>query len=76
MIGFKQVRCVNLVSGLPRIVTFGVSFPFDEILELSRPPMMSVVEDTFHFVFFFSADKVRWGPGEVWSKGRCFVIGR
>ena len=75
MIGFKQVWRVDLVSGFPRIVTFGVSFPFDEILELPRPPMTSVVQDAFYFVLFFPTDKVRWGSGEVWSEGWCFVIG-
>jgi hypothetical protein len=75
VIGFKQVWCMDLVSGLPRIVTFGVSFPFDEILESLRPPMMSVVQDTLHFVLLFSTDKVRWGTEEVWFEGRCFVIG-
>ena len=43
MIGFKQVRCVDSVSGFPGIVTFGVSFPFDEVLEPLRPPVTSVV---------------------------------
>jgi hypothetical protein len=75
VIGLKQIRCVDLVSRFPCIVTFRVSFPFDEILELSRPSMTSVVEDTLHFVFFFSADKVRWRPGEVWSIGGRFLIG-
>ena len=44
VIGFEQVRRVDLVSRFPCVVTFGVSFPFDEVLELSRPPMTSVVE--------------------------------
>ena len=75
MIGFKQIWRMDLISGFPRIVTLGVSFPFDEILELPRPPMTSVIQDAFYFVLFFSADKVRWGSGKVWSEGWCFVIG-
>ena len=43
VIGFKQVWRVDLVSELPRIVAYGVSFPFDEVLEPSRLPMTSVV---------------------------------
>ena len=76
MIGFKQVWGVDLVSGFPRIVTFWISLPFDKILEPSRPPMTSVVQDALHFVFFFSTDKVGWGSGEVWSEGWRFMIGR
>ena len=75
MIDFEQIWRVDLVSGFPHIVTFGVSFPFDEILELLRPSVTSVIQDVFYFILFFSTDKVRWGSGEVWSEGWRFVIG-
>ena len=62
--------------GFPGVVTFGVSFPFDEILERSGSSMTSVAEDTLHFIFFFSSDKVRWWSGEVRAVHSGFAIGR
>jgi len=62
--------------GFPGIVAFGVSLPFDEILERSGPSMTSVAKDTLHFIFFFSSDKVRWWSGEVRAVCGSFAIGR
>ena len=56
MIKFDEIRGVHLVSWLPCVVTFRVSFPFYEILESSGPTMTSVVDDALHFIFFFSID--------------------
>ena len=67
MIKFDKFRGVHLVSWLPCVVTFGVSFPFDEVLESSGPAMTSVVDDMLHFVFFFSVNQVRWWSGEIGS---------
>jgi hypothetical protein len=76
VIGFHQVRRVDLFDGLPGVVAFGVSFPFDEVLEPPRSAMTSVAQYSLHLVLFFSADKVRWGTGEVRSEVYCFMIGR
>ena len=76
MVGFKKFRGVDLVSRLPSVVTFGVPFPFDKILECSGSSMMSVVNNTFHLVFLFSIDKVRWWPGEVGAVHSRLLIGR
>jgi hypothetical protein len=32
MIGFQQIRCVNVISQFSCVITFRVSSPFDEIL--------------------------------------------
>ena len=56
MIEFDELWGMHLVGWLPRIVTFRISFPFNEILELSSPTMTSVVDDTLHLIFFFSVD--------------------
>ena len=56
MIKFDEVRSVYLISWFPCVVTFGVPFPFYEILELSSPTMTSVVDNALHFVFLFSID--------------------
>jgi len=42
VIEFDEVGCMDLIGIFPSIVAFGVSFPFDEVLELSRPSMTSV----------------------------------
>ena len=56
MIKFDEFQGMHLVGWFPCVVTFRVSFPFDKILELSSPAMTSVVNDTFHFILFFSID--------------------
>jgi len=64
-----------LVSWFPGVVTFGVPFPFDKVLECSGSSMTPVVDDTFHFIFFFPIDKVRWWLGEVRAVHSHFLIG-
>ena len=56
MIEFDELRGMHLVSWLPCVVAFRVPFPFDEVLESSSPTMTSVVNDTLHFILFFSVD--------------------
>ena len=65
MIEFDELGRMHLVSWFPCIVTFGVSFPFDEVLEPSGPAMTSVVNNVLHFIFLFTIDQVRWWSGEV-----------
>ena len=67
MIKFDQVGGVYLFSWFPCVVAFGIPFPFDEVLEPLRPPVMTVVDDALHFIFLFSVDKVRWWSRKVWS---------
>jgi len=45
MIKFDEVRHMDLIGVFPSIVAFGVSLPFDEVLEHSRPSMMLVALD-------------------------------
>ena len=75
MIAFDQMWAVYLSLVFPGIVAFRVSFPFDQVLEPSRPAMTPMVFDLFHFIFFFSSNKVRWGSGEVGAMAGVFVIG-
>src|SRR5487761_1562614 len=65
MISLYQFRGVDLISWLPGVITFRVSLPFKEVLQLSPSSMTSVAPDVLDFVFGFSCDKVRWGSGEV-----------
>ena len=65
MIKVDELWGVHLVSWFPCVVTFGVPFPFDEILEPSGSSMTSVVDNAFYFVLLFTIDQIRWWSGEV-----------
>ena len=65
MVMFYALWGVHLTHWLPCIITFGVPFPFDKILQGPRSSMMSVVDYLFHHIFLLPFDKVRWQPGVV-----------
>ena len=54
-----------MVSCFPGVVRIGVSFPFDEILELSFTAKVTVINDGLDLVFFGVFDKVRRWPRVV-----------
>ncbi len=74
LIMLDKIRGMDMVSWLPCVVTFGVSLPFDEILESFRLSKLSVCDNSFDFVLFFSIDEVRRWSGEVWAVRSRFVI--
>ncbi len=74
LIMLDNFRGMDLISRFPCVVAFGVSFPFDEILEPPGSSMLSVCDNSFDFVFFFSVDKVRRWSGKVWAMRSCFMI--
>ena len=76
LIMLDKFRGMNLVCWFPCVVTFGVSLPFDEILQPFQSSELSVCDDSFYFVFFFSIDKVRRWSGEVWAVRSCFMVWR
>src|SRR5258708_38844713 len=51
VIFFEEVWGMNVLKGLPGVVTFGVSFPVLKVLERSVPSMTSVVDQMLHLVF-------------------------
>ncbi|SRR5229473_3272764 len=74
VIGFNELWGVDLISWFPSVISFWISLPFDQVLEGSRPPRMSVINDLLNLVFFFPLDEV-WGWSRiVWSMGRHFTI--
>jgi len=75
VIGFNDLWSVNLVSWFPGVVRFWVSLPLDEVLESSSPASMSMIDHLFHFIFFFTFDKVRGWPGVVGPVCIGFAIG-
>ena len=58
----------------PRVVTFGVAKPLDQVLQLSSLPMTSVAADGLDFIFFSPSHEVRWRPGVVFSMFFCVTI--
>jgi|SRR6266446_7658188 len=76
LVMLDKFRGMNLVRWFPCVVAFGVSLPFDEVLQLFPSSELSVCDDSFHFVFFFSVDEVRRWPGEVWTVRSRFMVRR
>ena len=74
LIMLDKVRGVDLISWFPCVVTFGVSFPFDEVLESSGLSVLLVCNNSFDFILFFSVDKVRGWSSKVWAMRSCFVV--
>ncbi len=74
LIMLDKFRGMDLVSWFPCVVAFGISLPFDKILKPFRPSELSVCDDLFDFVFFFSINEVRRWLGEVWAMHSCFMI--
>ena len=73
---FYQIWGMDGICGFPGIVALRVSFPPDQELKSFVSPKVAVCLDGLHFIFFFSADKVRWWPGEVGTVCGSFAIGR
>ena len=76
VIGFKDVRGMDVLGRFPCVVAFGVALPFYEIFQGLATPKMSMITDLLHFVFCFSVDKVRWWSGKVGAMCGSFAIGR
>jgi hypothetical protein len=74
MIGLEEIWGVNLCSRFPGIVTFRVSFPFDQILQRFGSSLTSVAGDALDFKLFFAINQVRRWSREVWSMGGCLLI--
>jgi hypothetical protein len=54
VIEFDEVWHVDLIGVLPGVVAFGVTLPFDQILQGLAPPPGPVGTYLLHFVFHFS----------------------
>ena len=63
VVGLDLGGCKHLFRWLPRIVSCGISFPFDEVLQITLPTKISMPQNVFHFEFLFSIYQF-WG----WSK--------
>ena len=56
-----QLWGLDVVSWLPRVVAFRIALPFDKVLQLFSPPLMSVALNGLGLILFFAVDKIRWG---------------
>ena len=52
VVPFEEVRGMDILGWFPGVVAFGVPFPLHKVLECSRLPMMSVIDQVFDLVFF------------------------
>ena len=75
VIGFSDLRCMYRASWFPCVVTFGVPFPLNKVLEGSRTTVTLVAPYLLHSIFFLSINKVRWWSGEVGAMCGSFMIG-
>ena len=67
MISFYKFRGEYLFLGFPRIVSRGVAFPFDEVLQLASPSIKPVPHDSLYFELRFSVDHFGRWTIVVWS---------
>ena len=54
-----------MVSCFPCVICIGIALPLDKILELSFTSEVTVINDSFDFVFLGVFDKVRGWPRVV-----------
>ena len=62
-----QLWSVYTCCGFPGVVTCGISFPLDQVMDLASSALWFLIQDLFYFIFWFSIDKVRWRSGNVMS---------
>src|SRR5258708_15661783 len=74
MILLEKVRSVNVLGWFPGVIAFGVPFPLHKVLEHSRLPMTSVVDQVFNLVFFSPLDQVRWRLREIGAVDGIFLV--
>jgi hypothetical protein len=75
VIGLEEIWGVNLCSRFPGVVTFGVSFPFDQVLQCSGSSLTSVAGDALDFELLFAINQIGGWSRKVWSMGGRLLIG-
>src|SRR5713226_6082155 len=70
----EKLWSVNILEGFPGVVAFGVSLPFHKVLERSRPPMTSVVDQVFYLVLFCPLNEVGGRFREIRAVDGVFSI--
>jgi hypothetical protein len=65
MVEFDELGCMDLIGVFPSIVAFGVTLPFDQILQGLEPPPGPMGTYLLHFIFLFPINQIRWRSGKV-----------
>jgi hypothetical protein len=65
VIEFDELGRMDLIGVFPGIVTFGVTLPFDQVLQGLGPPPGPMGTYLLHFIFLFPINQIRWRLGEV-----------
>ena len=60
MVFLNQLRSKNVPSVFPGVVSGGISFPLDKVLEVSPFPKVTMIDDGLDLIFLFSINDV-WG---------------
>src|SRR6266404_7814560 len=72
----QQFRGVQVRPWDPLIVCFWIPLPMHQVLYLTPTSKTLRVDDTLHFVFFFSIDKIREWPFKVAPVELCLLVWR
>jgi hypothetical protein len=74
-VGLDFFHSAQICCGLPCVVAVQIALPFDEVLELLRPPKVVVFGYPLHLIFFFTFYEVwRW-LCVVWTMHGGLVVG-
>jgi hypothetical protein len=65
---------MGLIGIFPGVVTFGISLPFDQVLQGFVASPSLVCMDLFHFIFFFSINQIRGRSCKVGPMCWCFSV--
>ena len=60
MVFLDQLRSEYISLVFPGVVSRGIPFPFDKILQVSSPPEVVMIDDGLDLEFFFPINDV-WG---------------
>jgi hypothetical protein len=71
----QQIRSMNIIHRLPGVITLRVSLPFNQILQGTTAPKVSMVLDGFDLILSFSFNKIWWWSGEIQPMLCHLVIG-
>ena len=60
MIFLNQLWSKYILLTFPQIVSCGIPFPLDEVLEITSPPKVAMIDDGLNLTFLFSINDI-WG---------------
>jgi len=69
-----ELRRMHIFSWFPGIIAVWIACPFDEVLELTPTPIVSVIDNGLDLVLFLAFDQIRWRPREVGAVRSCFSV--